>query len=811
MKFSLICFIFMLSLLFIIKPVWGQSGNDYVYFKNFVTHEEGELCTHIPPATAFTAYINNDQSKVLLENSPCWEIGAEPNIAGNGTFGVELGNFRDPEISAGDSVFVCFTCNATGQQGLLKSQVTSIPWYYFPVFLNLQLLNLPMAPQNITLSKDSSTAYRQLSWTPEPGVTYNLYRRSYSDTLLDGRSRMLYELISSEISGNSYTDTTTIANERYGYILFAVSSSGIKSSHSEEVNEDPYVRPGLDLSIKYITRMPRIPYVWGSENPAVEGWPAVNSTVTWRAVIKNWADSSLTGISYWWTMDGIMVDSGEIDIAAEDTAVVEYLWSWTFKRHELRFILDPLELIAEEEEENNDLLLYTNAITAGFYVEQSVYDYFHQYQKELGVGANCWEDWAHRHIEKWNSMFAAAIFPDSPNGVLDRIRLDKITVVPDGALPLAGGLPSNNPNFNDRNVDLQWGFNVDLLNGSFYANHTSTSMNNPFYFEGSLLHELGHARYLIDLYGMNVHDDGNGNTVVIQENGQLIVGTPYMPRTGDAVYYTPIHGLMNGEYTWIDEYSTAALNLIVGHRAVLGNYNAPGNIGEFMQDLPLENQLLLKDDQGNALSNADVKVFRAAPQTGVWYGKYYDNIPDLQLSADSNGMVDLGHCPFSSSGTIVHTYGHSNSVLIIRVESGGKIGYGFLEVTAFNMEYWRENTFLGNYEMQFTLIDPNSIPGKDPYQPIEQFALFQNFPNPFNPRTEIHFQLPERSKVVLNIYNALGEKVKTLIHDETRMAGDHSLWWDGENDAGSAVASGIYFAELRAGNFRQTIKMMLLR
>jgi len=811
MRIQLWYFFILIQIILCQQQVWGQSGNDYVYFKNFVKHANGELCTHIPPVSSFTTYLNNEQSKILIDNAPRWISGGEPNIPGNGTFGVELGNFRDPAIAAGDSVFICFTCTSTGQQGLLKSKITAIPWYYFPVFLNLQIMSIPAAPQNVTLARDSSTSYRQLSWTQEPGMTYDLYRRSYSDTLLDGQARMMYELIRDGISSSSFEDSTAMSNEHYGYILFAVSAAGIRSPHSEEVNEDPYVRPGLDLSIKYITRLPRIPYVWGSENPAVEGWPALNSTVTWRAVVKNWADSSLTGISYWWTLDGMVVDSGEVAIAALDTAVVEYAWTWTFARHALRLVIDPADVIPEEEEENNDLLIYTNAITAGFYVEQSVYDYFHQYQKDLGVGSNCWEDWAHRHIEHWNSMFAAAIYPDSPSGVLDRIRLDKITVVLDGALPLAGGLPSNNPNFNDRNVDLQWGFNIDLLNGSFYANHTSTSMNNPFYFEGSLLHELGHARYLIDLYGMNVHDDGNGSTVGIQENGQLIVGTPYMPRMGDAVYLTPIHGLMNGEYTWIDEYSTAAMNLIVGHRAILGNYNAPGNIGEFMQDLPLQNQLLLKDDQGNILSNADVKVYRAIPQAGVWYGKYYDNIPDLQLSAGGNGLVSLGHCPFSSTGTIVHTYGHSNSILIIRVEHAGKIGYGFLEVTAFNMEYWRGNTSLGNYEMQFILIDPNEIPDGDSGQMIDAFALFQNFPNPFNPRTEIRYQLPERSGIELVIYNTLGEKVKTLIHQEMKPAGAHSNWWDGVDESGSAAASGIYFATLQVGKFQQTIKMILLR
>jgi hypothetical protein len=407
-------------------------------------------------------------------------------------------------------------------------------------------------------------------------------------------------------------------------------------------------------------------------------------------------------------------------------------------------------------------------------------------------------------------MFQNAIYPDSPNGVLDRIRLDKITVVPDGALPLAGGLPSNNPNLNDRTIDLQWGFAATLLNGNFYSNHTATTLSNPFYFEGSLLHELGHARYLIDLYGFNVHDDGTGTTVAIRENGQLIVGTPYMPLLGGAVYFTPIDGLMNGQYHFIDEYSTVALNLIAGHRAVLGNYNAPGNIGVFLQDLPLENRLLVKDDQGNPVSGAVVEVYQAAPQSGVWYGKFYDDTPDLQLMTDSSGYVNLGRCPFSTTGTINHTYGHSNSVIILRIEKNGQAGYNFMEVTDLNMEYWRGNTTMGSYEKQFNLIDPLSLSDNDE-EIIEVFALFANYPNPFNPRTVIPFQISERSQITIRVFNTLGEQVKKLLDHESYPPGKHHTSWDGTNEQGQPVSSGVYFYRMDAGQFKMTRKMILIR
>jgi len=80
------------------------------------------------------------------------------------------------------------------------------------------------------------------------------------------------------------------------------------------------------------------------------------------------------------------------------------------------------------EEGNNEITVFTDAISVGFYVEQGVYDYFHEHQKKLGVGSNSFEDWAHRQVSIWNNMLEDAVFPDVPNGVLDRIRLDKITI-----------------------------------------------------------------------------------------------------------------------------------------------------------------------------------------------------------------------------------------------------------------------------------------------------------------------------------------------------------------------------------------------
>ena len=92
----------------------------------------------------------------------------------------------------------------------------------------------------------------------------------------------------------------------------------------------------------------------------------------------------------------------------------------------------------------------------------------------------------------------------------------------------------------------------------------------------------------------------------------------------------------------------------------------------------------------------------------------------------------------------------------------------------------------------------------------EEFGIGQNYPNPFNLTTSITFYLPSQSDVELFIYNILGEKVKSLAKG-TFEPGSHTITWDGTNESGNVVASGIYFYKLTAGENTITKRMSLLK
>ncbi|MBU0983518.1 MAG: T9SS type A sorting domain-containing protein [candidate division Zixibacteria bacterium] len=102
------------------------------------------------------------------------------------------------------------------------------------------------------------------------------------------------------------------------------------------------------------------------------------------------------------------------------------------------------------------------------------------------------------------------------------------------------------------------------------------------------------------------------------------------------------------------------------------------------------------------------------------------------------------------------------------------------------------------------------VDGDRPNLP-DHFALNQNYPNPFNPTTTILLDIPTKATVTVEVFNVLGQQVKTLLNADLAPQANYRVNWDGTDNSGSQVASGIYFYRMSAGDFVQTKKMMLLK
>jgi len=112
----------------------------------------------------------------------------------------------------------------------------------------------------------------------------------------------------------------------------------------------------------------------------------------------------------------------------------------------------------------------------------------------------------------------------------------------------------------------------------------------------------------------------------------------------------------------------------------------------------------------------------------------------------------------------------------------------------------------GSYTTTTLAVDVESGGEPLPYT----WSLAQNYPNPFNPSTTIEFSLERASRVRLQVFNILGRVVVNL-HEGMLAAGPHAIVWDGRDESGESVSTGIYLYRLEAADYTQSKKMMLLK
>ncbi|NOY77533.1 MAG: T9SS type A sorting domain-containing protein [Calditrichaeota bacterium] len=179
------------------------------------------------------------------------------------------------------------------------------------------------------------------------------------------------------------------------------------------------------------------------------------------------------------------------------------------------------------------------------------------------------------------------------------------------------------------------------------------------------------------------------------------------------------------------------------------------------------------------------------------------------LVASNNVNADVDYMDQINTGILSGTTGNDIGLLAYfkEIRTGTAAtdvwGYGITQVSG--APDWKPTWPLPEMEEI-----PTRVVQKNPTSVPSGFALYQNYPNPFNPETTIRFALPNQGHVKLVVYNMLGQPVRTLI-DKNMAAGSHTAIWNGTDNAGRKLSSGIYYCRLQADKKTATTKMLLLK
>ncbi|OQX95014.1 hypothetical protein B6I21_07655 [candidate division KSB1 bacterium 4572_119] len=259
----------------------------------------------------------------------------------------------------------------------------------------------------------------------------------------------------------------------------------------------------------------------------------------------------------------------------------------------------------------------------------------------------------------------------------------------------------------------------------------------------------------------------------------------------DSIIYSPLGSNM------IDQ---DFIGIVYGD--VTGNWvteSFDGSVGnvEFVVGAPenLENGELLIPIEINLTEDA---------YSGVVRLDYDESAVSFVSSVNQSEQTGLIAASSENQGEIVLAFASPYSLANQNV----KLGLVFENITAEGLT----NPVLSLTEMKID--DKYAMPTVvDNYRETQapvSFELFQNHPNPFNPETTISFRLAEETRVTIEIYNQLGQKVKTLLKQE-KNAGKHEVKWNGIDDSGQPVVSGVYIYKMIAGEFVANKKMALVR
>ncbi len=360
-----------------------------------------------------------------------------------------------------------------------------------------------------------------------------------------------------------------------------------------------------------------------------------------------------------------------------------------------------------------------------------------------------------------------------------------------------------------RRIDPHTGLTFDSLilseEGSYY-NITNLA---AFDIDNDNKHELIVSGYYYD-FGYYVY--------AFDENLQLKDGWPHNMNIDTYVVPTaPVFGDLDGDGQ--PEYLTCYFDLSASYILawnIDGTPYIPGTNGLFAvtPEPSVLNMLLLADINGDnetdIIACADNDMFGTYNVQRIFaWNNEAQIISGFPIITDPDAFTSDRFTP--SIGDINKD---GNVDLIMTASDESQLFVNFPGI-AYNdcaspAPFWRYNRRMNNVASLVCDSIPTDVDDGNRGVIPSDYALGQNYPNPFNPTTIIEYSIPKRSHIEISIFNILGRKVTSLVNS-SHEAGKYSIQWDGRDQQGQEVASGIYFYNFKSDYYTETKKMILLR
>lgn len=193
-----------------------------------------------------------------------------------------------------------------------------------------------------------------------------------------------------------------------------------------------------------------------------------------------------------------------------------------------------------------------------------------------------------------------------------------------------------------------------------------------------------------------------------------------------------------------------------------------------------------------------------------------EGVNDITLSVYNNFNFDIDRLWITiDREKLPHWISIKHDDSIFNVESGnlkaGKITLQLVVMNAPELESVTISLIIqDNDGNQWKSAFAVSVSSVDEVQSSCAYSLLENYPNPFNPETSITYTLANEGRTKLEIYNFVGQKIRTLV-DTSQTSGKHTVIWNGNNDSGQKVSSGLYIYRLISGSFVESKQMIMLK